>query len=119
MWTYVLAFTKELSDFVMVRSRKRGGWEMPGGRKEPGETHLQCAMREFQEETGFELITDEGLGVDYKNGRVYFGHVGEKIGEPDLDEILEVDFMNDLPDDLAYPTEEYRPLLELARKRLC
>ena len=66
MWTYVLAFTRDLSSFVMVRSGKRGGWEMPGGRNEQNEEHIDCARREFMEETGMELETDQSLGIKYK-----------------------------------------------------
>ena len=43
-------------EFLMVKNRTRGSkWELPGGRAEPGETPLECAQREFHEETGRRL----------------------------------------------------------------
>ncbi|MEV4231111.1 NUDIX domain-containing protein [Streptomyces bobili] len=37
---------------VMVRDRRRDGWEPPGGVLEPGETPRQAAVRELFEESG-------------------------------------------------------------------
>ncbi|MEU9671151.1 NUDIX domain-containing protein [Streptomyces bobili] len=39
---------------VMVRDRRRDGWEPPGGMLEPGETPRQAAVRELFEESGQE-----------------------------------------------------------------
>ncbi len=37
---------------LLVHHRRRGSWETPGGRLEPGEMPRQCALRELREETG-------------------------------------------------------------------
>jgi 8-oxo-dGTP diphosphatase len=34
-------------------------WSLPGGRLEPGESHLTAIMREFKEETGLDIIPQE------------------------------------------------------------
>lgn len=115
MWTYCIAFTPDLERFLMVRSRKRGGWEMPGGRTEPGETSLSSALREFREETGHALITDERLSAPLGDGRVFFGTIGPRTGTPNAPEISEVSLFERLPGDLAYPDEEYAPLIELGK----
>ena len=40
-------------DFLMVFNKKRGGWEMPGGSIEEGESPEEAAKREFLEEAGY------------------------------------------------------------------
>lgn len=41
--------------FVVVRMRFQKIWSMPKGKKEPNETIIQTARREFHEETGIDL----------------------------------------------------------------
>src|SRR3954465_15958654 len=48
---------------LLVRPHGRG-WEMPGGRVEPGEDVVQAAVREVAEETGCEVEVEALLGVD-------------------------------------------------------
>ena len=41
--------------FLLVHSIRRGSWDCPGGRREPGESVAECAARELAEETGLTL----------------------------------------------------------------
>ncbi len=123
MWTYVVAYLDvediQTAQFIMVRSRKRGGWEMPGGGTEEGETPIGSAEREFLEETGRYLITDESLSVPYKGGRVFFGVTNRNaVRDPIEHEISDVSWFKKLPEDLAYPLEEYVPLIEMGRSMI-
>lgn len=123
MWTYVVAYLDvediQTAPFIMVRSKKRGGWEMPGGGMEEGETPIGSAEREFLEETGRYLITDESLSVPYKGGRVFFGVTNRNaVRDPIEHEISDVSWFKKLPEDLAYPLEEYVPLIEMGRSMI-
>ncbi|MGH7841614.1 MAG: NUDIX hydrolase [Candidatus Binataceae bacterium] len=49
-------------DVVLVRPVGKGTWVLPKGHVEPGETLLDAALREANEETGLEVTADEPLG---------------------------------------------------------
>jgi len=50
---YAIAFNGDR--FLMIFNEKRGGWEMPGGRIEDGESAEDAAKREFLEESGYDI----------------------------------------------------------------
>ncbi|MFO0427356.1 MAG: bis(5'-nucleosyl)-tetraphosphatase [Planctomyces sp.] len=41
-----------IDSFLLMRHPKR--WDLPKGHVDPGETELECALRELQEETGID-----------------------------------------------------------------
>jgi len=119
MWTYVIAFTEDLGRFLMVRSRKRGGWEMPGGGSRPDEKPLETSEREFMEETGHALISDKKWHTKMGEGFVFFGIIGGGDTEKrNRQEITEVGLFYELPGDLAYPSHEYMPLISRGKEIL-
>lgn len=77
--------------FLLLRSWSH--WDFPKGHMEDGETHLECALREFQEESGidsaeFDWGTDryyetEPFSKPKKIARYYLGKVAE-TAEPKL-----------------------------------
>ncbi len=50
---------------AMVKSRKKGFYQFPGGGIAPGETHVQALMRETREEVGLTILphTVRPLGI--------------------------------------------------------
>ncbi|MFB6191516.1 MAG: NUDIX hydrolase [Candidatus Nanohaloarchaea archaeon] len=46
-------------EFLVVKDRASGKWELPGGKIEQGEDRFEAASRELEEETCIELDADE------------------------------------------------------------
>jgi 8-oxo-dGTP pyrophosphatase MutT (NUDIX family) len=49
---FAVIIARSEGKWVFCRHRERDTWEVPGGHREPGETILETARRELQEETG-------------------------------------------------------------------
>ena len=50
--THALIVVRFGTDYLLAWNRHRKGWEIAGGKIDPGETPRQCAVRELFEETG-------------------------------------------------------------------
>lgn len=95
--------------WVFVRHKERETWEIPGGRKEPGENISDTASRELVEETGakdFSIVPVSIYSVDNGEnesfGQLFYSEVN--ILEKVLDhEIGEVKLYDRMPEDLTYP----------------
>jgi len=48
-----------ISEFLLMKHSRR--WDLPKGHVDPGETEMQCALRELEEETG---LQDDVIEVD-------------------------------------------------------
>ena len=112
-YAYVIAFKDDR--FLMVRHVRRA-WEMPGGKLEQGEDPEAGAVREFREETGYDIYSLKVLERE-EGGIVYLGIVGEKLSStPNVEEIAEVRLFDELPADLSFPLVEYQRMLAAARR---
>ena len=121
---YAVILARHKGGLLWCRHRARTTWEIPGGHIEPGETALEAAARELQEETG---------AVDFTLFPVCWysafrpGDVPHSLGllcvadvtstASDLhSEIAEVRLLQDPPSALTYPAIQ-SALLQEAQQR--
>ena len=108
-WVYCVCFVGDR--FAMVLNPKRGGWEMPGGRIEPGESPEEAAVREVREECGCDFIPVSRM--PRRDGAVF---CGELTCLPDRSTSGEMawELFERLPDELAFGNEEYDEVMNWA-----
>lgn len=125
-YTIIVCFEDaQRHQFLMVRHRRRG-WELPGGKMEPGEPATTAAMREFEEETGHQLLEVHlVLEQARPNGRCFV--VTGRWGPPlvgykrtSKEVIRELRFVARLGDvtPLAFPNDPYEEIEEALRRSL-
>jgi 8-oxo-dGTP pyrophosphatase MutT (NUDIX family) len=77
----VILFRREpVLSFLLMKHADR--WDLPKGHVDPGETELECALREMEEETGISreaVRIDEGFRFAEIYYPVYKRYPGEKI----------------------------------------
>ncbi|MGE0015421.1 MAG: NUDIX domain-containing protein [Candidatus Methanomethylophilaceae archaeon] len=107
-------YTVAVSDgkFLMVFNGKRGGWEMPGGKVEAGESIAEAAEREFAEEAGYsvEIVKVRDLG----HCRVCAAFLGERVCVPEMESRL----FDSLPEGLSFDRGEYEDVVPWAMEVL-
>ncbi|HLF15978.1 MAG TPA: NUDIX domain-containing protein [Candidatus Thermoplasmatota archaeon] len=107
--------TRDGKEFLMVRHVERG-WELPGGKIEPGEGPVHCALREFREETGHLLGHPRFVTKIHKpNGLCYVftGILGQAVeaGAKSGDAVREMRWFHRLPsENLAFPDDPYEEM---------
>lgn len=117
---FAVIVSKFNGKFVYVKHKERETWEVPGGHRELNEDINDTASRELKEETGAvkfnikpvcDYLCDYSVGnkkIDKSYGRVYYAKI-EELGElPNL-EIGEIEFFENMPENLTYP--EIQPVL--------
>lgn len=127
--SYVVIAARHKGGWLFVKHRRRGGYELPAGHPEPGETAVEAAVRELTEETGacgfvMEPVTyysvDSGRGRQF--GRLFYAEV-EQFGDiGDTAEIEAVKIFRRLPGKLSLPevmTFLYRKAVEHFRYNRC
>jgi 8-oxo-dGTP pyrophosphatase MutT (NUDIX family) len=62
----LVVYNKKL---LFVFSKRFGGYSVPKGHVDPGETHMECAIREIKEETGLSVrrIGEFEKSITYKH----------------------------------------------------
>ncbi|MDQ1912195.1 NUDIX domain-containing protein [Paenibacillus sp. GD4] len=101
---FVVMVTAYQGKWVIIKNKKRGGWEIPGGNKEKGEACLAAAARELYEETGAVHFELEPFGIYKWNGSygmVYFAEIFGLERLPDF-EIEEMKLVEQYPEGLNF-----------------
>jgi 8-oxo-dGTP diphosphatase len=58
-------------ELIVIRRRRHADWTLPKGKVQPGESWMQCAIREVREETGFNVEIESHAGwVCYDTGEI-------------------------------------------------
>ena len=58
-------------ELIVIHRRRHRDWTLPKGKVHPGESWLQCAIREVREETGFDVEVESHAGwVCYDTGEI-------------------------------------------------
>ena len=66
-WFFALVVVRAHDRFLLVHERKHGGgWYLPAGRVEPGETLAEAAIRETREESGVEIVLEGLLRLEHR-----------------------------------------------------
>lgn len=126
---FAVIVSKADGKWVLCRHRDRDTYEVPGGHREPGETILETAKRELQEETGAQIFEIEPVCVysvtgktqvvdDEKEtfGMLYSAEI--KTFEVELhSEIEQVKLFDELPDNWTYPLIQPLLLQEYERRK--
>jgi 8-oxo-dGTP diphosphatase len=113
---YSVVTARFLSNWVFVRHHQRDTFEIPGGHIEENETPTETAKRELMEETGaikFSLVCVSTYSItegdETRFGKLYFAEISEMGPVPDISEICDIIFMDNLPAPVTYP--DIQPLL--------
>lgn len=107
---YCVAFKD--GKFLMVYHPRRKGWEMPGGKTEPGETPEEAAKREFLEESGYEVKIVSTRNIGYCD--VCSAEIIGKVSEGEM----ESRFFDEIPEELSFDRGEYETVIPWARDAL-
>lgn len=110
MIKFVVLLAEYEGQLIIIRNKTRTLWELPGGKREPGEHLLKAASRELFEETGaisFELTPYGIYQMDGSYGMNFYARITE-LGELPEYEIAEIKLSENLPKNLNYGQIYYK-----------
>lgn len=125
---FAVIISKSDGKWVFCKHKERNTYEVPGGHREAGESILETAKRELQEETGAVIFNIKPVCVYSvigktrvnKTGEETFGllcyaEISEFSGRLDS-EMEKVVLMNELPENWTYPFIQPKLIKEYERR---
>lgn len=100
----VAVFARHQGRFLLIKHRRLGVYLPPGGELNDGETPLEAARRELQEETGLTGRFVDGLGVDGTPAGL-LGYEEHQAGSKGLH--MNFAFVADVDTDQVTPNQEF------------
>lgn len=127
---FAVIIARSEGKLVFCKHRQRETWELPGGRREPGETIEETAYRELMEETGASEFTLQPICTYSVTGKTRVNETGEEsfgglflaevhAFEPELHSEMErIALLDTLPDNWTYPLIQPKLLQEAHRRQV-
>ena len=127
---FAVIISKTEGKWVFCKHRERDTLEVPGGRREPGETILKTARRELREETGAIDFSLRPVCVYSVKGKTSINKHDDDISYGMLfaaeifsfgelhSEIEEIRITEELPKNWTYPEIQPKLMAEAARRGL-
>ncbi len=128
--TFAVIIARSNRKWVLCKHKERDTFEVPGGRREPGESIDETARRELYEETGaldFSItpicvysVTGKTRATDTAEetfGMLYYADI--RSFEPELhSEIEAIYLMDELPTNWTYPLIQPKLIEEAGRRNV-
>lgn len=118
---FAVIVSRYKNQWVFCKHKERNTLEIPGGHREVGESILDAAKRELQEETSALVYSIEPISIysvigtnrvndtdEETFGMLYFADI-QSFDDELHHEIEEIYFIDDLPSNLTYP--DIQPVL--------
>lgn len=127
---FAVIISQSKGKWVFCKHKERDTYEVPGGHREDGESILETAKRELQEETGAAKFNIKPLCVYSVTGKTRVNETGEETfgllcfaeieefsGKLDS-EMEKVVLMDELPTDWTYPLIQPKLIEEFKRRKV-
>jgi 8-oxo-dGTP diphosphatase len=122
--TFVVIVARHNGQWLFCKHKDRTTFEVPGGRREAGETIWETAHRELFEESGatkyeLQLIDKYHLNIDneIKQGALFYASITELSPLPES-EIDFIQLFDETPQNLTYPEVQHELMKRLEQPQL-